>query len=209
MISVITASYHDWPELERAIRTLEDQDYDDWQHVVVHDGPNSEIREKLAERGYQGTGRRVLAELGRNWHGFMGGDGAPTPPGHPGPRGGRGSRGACAYIVATYLCAGEYIGYLDSDCEYFPRHLAVAAEALAEGWDFVYTMVRIGNSHAVGNSQPSHGQIDGNGVVHRADLLKRANWRWGGDSDWDLIARWMQAGARYRVVPEVTVQWNH
>ena len=214
MISVITAAYRDWPGLQRAIASLEAQTYTDWQHVVVADGPDPELRGRMTARGYAGHGKRVFAELGRNWHGFLGGDGAGQPPGSPGQRGARGSRGVSAYLTAAYLAAGDCIGYLDQDCEYTPDHLQACAKALdATGADFAYTrMERWLNGQRwdlVGDGTPAHGRIDGNIVVHRAELLRTANWRWGGDADWDLIGRWTGAGARWEWVPEVTVRWHH
>jgi len=116
--------------------------------------------------------------------------------------------------TGTYLAAGEHIAYLDADCEYEPEHLKVHAEALAaSGADFTFTQMR---RHldgqpwdVVGNGEPAYGCIDGNMVVHRVDLLRAANWRWGGDADWDLISQWAQAGASWQFVPQVTVHWHH
>ena len=215
MITVITATHRNWPDLKRAIASLEAQSYGDWQHVVVADGPDPELRENMAALGYTGHGRRVLAELGRNWHGFLGGDGAGQPPGSPGARGARGSRGVSAYLVATYLAAGELIGYLDSDCEFTEHHLKLHADALAAVPDADFSFTRMQRHldgvpwDVVGSGQVAYGQIDGNMTVHRAGLLRVANWRWGGDADWDLIGRWVAGGARAEYVPQVTVRWHH
>ena len=214
MISVITAAWQDWPGLRRAIASLEMQDCQDWQHVVVSDGPDPELRGRMHARGYAGHGKRVFAELGRNWHSFLGGDGAGQPPGSAGARGARGSRGVTAYRTATHLAAGDLIAYLDQDCEYDPRHLEAHAKTLAAtGADFTYTRMRRHiDGHAwdvIGDGNPGHGRIDGNIVVHRAALLRTANWEWGGDADWGLIRRWIDAGARWEFIPEITVAWHH
>lgn len=213
MISVITPACGDWPALERAIVSLEAQVHGDWQHVIVSDGPDPELREHMAALGYAGHGRRVFAELGRNWHGFLGGDAAPQDPGMPGSRGGRGSRGAVTALVGTHLAAGEWIGYLDQDCEFAPGHLKLHAEAAAGGADFTFSRMRRNLDgrfwDVIGDGEPAYGRIDGNAVVHRADLLRVANWRRGGDSDWDLIGRWVAAGARWEYVPEITIDWHH
>lgn len=213
MITVITATHDNWPELQRAIASLEAQTYEDWQHVVVADGPDPKLRDRMRNLGYKPYGKRVFVELGRNWHSFLGGDGAPSP-GSPGGRGGRGSRGVSAYLTATYLAAGDLIGYLDSDCEYHPKHLEVLHQRITEtGADFAFAqMERFLDGQpwdVVGNGTLGHGQIDGNMVVHHASLLIWANWRWGGDADWDLIGRWVQRGVRSSFVPEVTIRWHH
>ena len=164
--------------------------------------------------GYAGHGRRVFAELGRNWHGFLGGDTAGQPLGSPGRRGGRGSRGVSTALAGTYLAGGDVIGYLDQDVEYLPDHLETCAKVLgSSGADLVYTQMerwmdgRLGD--VVGDGRVMHGRIDGNIVVHDAGLLRTANWRWGGDADFDLISRWMAAGARCQFIPVVTVRWHH
>ena len=212
MISVITATHNDWPELRRATASLDAQTYGDWQHVVVADGPDPKLRDRMRNLGYRAYGKRVFVELGRNWHGFLGGDGDPTP--GPGGRGGRGSRGAVAYLTATHLAAGSHIAYLDADCEYLEDHLEACWKALeASGADLAFGRMERWLDGAywdtVGNGTLVHGQIDGNMVVHKAELLTRANWRRGGDADWDLIGRWYQAGAVAEYVPRVTVRWHH
>jgi hypothetical protein len=214
VISVITPAWRNWEQLRRAIASLEAQSFTDWQHVVVSDGPDPELRGHLHHLGYAGHGQRVLAELGRNWHGFLGGDGAGQPPGTPGQRGARGSRGVSPARVGTYLAAGDHIAYLDSDCEYLPHHLEVHAEALAaSGADFTFSQM---NRYldgiiwdTVGDGEPAHGHIDGNMAVHKTALLKVANWRWGGDADWDLISSWAAGHARHEFIPQVTVHWHH
>lgn len=212
-VSIITPAYNNWDDLIVAIGSLNAQSTDDWQHVIVHDGPNEDMWEKLSDIGYESSGKRVFVELGRNWHGLMGGDTCRTPPG-PGARGGRGSRSAEVCQFATHLTTGEYIGYLDADCEFLPRHIEVSQAALkSTGSDFSYTQVKRlidGNLwDVIGNGYPGHGTIDGNGVVHKVELLKMANWRWGGDADWDLFGRWLKGGAQCLFIPMTTVVWKH
>jgi glycosyl transferase family 2 len=214
MISVVTPTYQNWPSLQRAIASLDAQSFTDWQHVVVADGPDPELRERMHDLGYAGHGKRVFVELGRNWHGFLGGDNGAQPPDRPGARGGRGSRGAEVGLIATHLAAGEYVTYLDADCEYGEHHLKLHADALAAtGADFTFSrMRRLLDGRfwdLVGDGTPAYGRIDGNVVVHKAELLVVANWRWGGDADWDLIGRWVESGARWEWVPEITVHWHH
>lgn len=162
--------------------------------------------------GYRAHGKHVFIELGRNWHGFLGGDHASQPPHAPGDRGGRGSRAVSAALVGTYLAAGDLVAYLDADCEYHPKHLQLLAEVIGDA-DFAYARMErfIDGSpwDQVGDGTPAHGRIDGNMVLHRAELLIGANWRWGGDADWDLISRWLGFRARYEYVPQVTIRWHH
>lgn len=213
-VSIITPAYNNLDDLIEAIQSIEDQTSDDWQHIIVHDGPaDSDTLTHLDDLGYRGSGKRVFVELGRNWHGFMGGDKATSPSG-PGARGGRGSRSAMACLFATYLAAGEFIAYLDADCKYRPRHVELTQAALkSTGCDWAYTQVHREVDgfkwDIVGNGQPGHGAIDGNGVVAKVELFKANNWRWGGDADWDLFERWLKAGAECVFIPVCTVDWYH
>jgi len=211
-LSIITPAYNNLSLLLGAIKSVDAQTSDDWQHVVVHDGPSAETREALCELGYKPYGKRVFVELGRNWHGFMGGDTCFTPRG-PGDRGGRGSRGASVAQAAAFLTSGKYIGYCDADCELMPHHVErCAAELDATGYDWTYSQVRMeidGHLQFIaGDGYPAHGRIDGNGVVHKTELLKVADWRWGGDADWALFERWLAAGASFSFIPEATVTWK-
>lgn len=213
-ISVITPACNNWGELQYCIESIEKQTFKDWQHVIVHDGPNPKMRERLFNRGYDSFGQRVFVELGRNWHGFMGGDAHPPLPGHPGTRGGRGSRSAKAVLFGTFLCSGDYITYLDPDCTYYPNHLQdVDAVIKNTRAGFVYTQMRRELDgrpfDVIGDGQPRWGAIDCNAVTHKAELLKTANWRWGGDADWDLIAHFLADGADYAYIPDVSVVWCH
>lgn len=213
MISVITPTYNNARYLYHAMETLEAQTFKDWQHVVIADGPDPGLRMEMRKKGYKAHGKRVFLELGRNWHGFMGGDSAPVKEGHPGTRGGRGSRGASVALAGSYLAGGDRIAYLDADCEYLPDHLGLANAVLDQGVDFSYSqMQRCLDGQpwdVIGNGTPAYGAIDCNAVVHKAELFKIANWRWGGDSDWDILAHWLDAGASYGFVPSVTVRWHH
>src|SRR5258707_11433233 len=109
----------------------------------------------MRTRGCRAAGKKVFIELGRNWHGFLGGDHGGQPPGSPGARGGRGSRAVAAALIGTHLAAGEYIAYLDADCLFREDHLEVCAKTLeATGADFVFTKMldrkstRLNSSHA-------------------------------------------------------------
>jgi hypothetical protein len=117
-------------------------------------------------------------------------------------------------LFATHLAAGDWIAYLDSDCEYLPDHLQVLAKRLEETQaDLAFAqMERWLDGHpwdVVGDGHVRYGRIDGNMIVHHAGLLRFANWRWGGDADWDLIGRWDKLGARAEFVPQVTIRWHH
>jgi hypothetical protein len=65
--------------------------------------------------------------------------------------------------------------------------------------------VPAGSAGVVGREPPQYGQI-GVSFLYRRHLLDLASWRPGFPTiDWDLVERWMRAGASWVFVPEVTV----
>lgn len=213
-ISVITATHKNLPELIRATDSLNAQTYQEWQHIVIADGPDPEVQKEMGRRGYRAQGKRIFVQLGRNWHNFLGGDFAPNPPGAFGHRGGRGSRGVTCYKTGTYLASGDYISYLDSDVVFRPDHLEACAKRIKEtDADFVFTrMMRFFGPQprdVIGTGKVAWGHIDGNMVVHKAELLAQANWEWGGDADFTVIQKWAKLARKIEYIPEITVDWHH
>jgi hypothetical protein len=188
---------------------LEAQSYRDFQHVIVSDGEDEYLRGELSTLGYRNFGNRVFVELGRNWHGFLGGDGANLET--------RGSRAVSPAMVGTYLAAGAYIAYLDDDCAYKTTHLDLLSTYLDHipTLDMVFgQMERFVDNEpwdTVGDGVMEMGHVDGNMVVHRAELLRIANWKHGPAdapyADWNVIQAWVDGGARWMLHPEVTVSW--
>lgn len=209
-VSVITPTWQRHELLlDRALPSLEAQTFQDFQHVIVSDGPDDSLCTELYGRNYRAFGDRVFVELGRNWHGFFGGDGEKQAQ--------RGTRGASTEMVGTYLAAGQYIAYLDDDCAYKPNHLQALVDLLdvLPTTDFAYSqMERIVQgefSDIVGDGFVEFGHIDGNMILHRPRLLRLANWKRSDHnpfSDWEMIATWVAAGARSIFHPEVTVTWH-
>src|SRR5258707_13087079 len=70
----------------------------------------------MRARGYRAAGKKVFIQLGRNWHGFLGGDHGGQPPGSPGARGGRGLRGGGAAPIGTHLGGGGENAFLGGGC---------------------------------------------------------------------------------------------
>lgn len=115
------------------------------------------------------------------------------------------------------LATGEVIAYLDDDNAYRPRHLELLVEALERtGADFAYGRMQCHRltrrgcrpSHVLGSAPPALGAIDTSLLVHRRELLQRESWNVAGyASDWDLVDRWLEAGARWVHVPDITLDY--
>jgi glycosyltransferase involved in cell wall biosynthesis len=179
--------------LGRAIPSVLTQTWPSWalEHIVVSDGPDPELAAQLANR------RRVrFAEL-------------PThdPAYHWGHR---------AKLRGLELAAGELIAYLDDDNRYRPRHLELVAGALLlHQADFAYSRMEVrlpgGGGYLVGRSPPECNHIDTSLLVHRRELLATSTWEHADDGrptvDCELALRWVEQGARWVHVPEVTVDY--
>jgi glycosyltransferase involved in cell wall biosynthesis len=165
----------------RCIPSVAAQSYGSVEHVVVSDGPDEELRDKLA--GLPGVRFEELPEH------------------DPGARWGHWAR-----LHGTGVAKGDYITYLDDDDAYRPEHCRLLAAALDEnpGAGFAYArtiMHAQGGAYCrIGTDPPQYGQITVT-LMHRRALLDVATWEQSEPTiDWDLVSRWLAAGVRYTSV---------
>ena len=111
------------------------------------------------------------------------------------------------------LAKGDYIAYLDDDNSWRPDHLRLLVAALEDtGAGFAYPRMAVHGrgEYVIGTDPPKEGQIDTSMIVHRRELLDVATWRWYPGIptiDWDLVSRWMAAGATWTRVNAVTCDY--
>lgn len=180
-VSVITATYNRHDLLvNRCIPSVEAQTYSNVEHIIVSDGPEEETE-------------NISLQLGRNWRSFSNGE----------------SFGAIPRLVGAYMATGDYICYLDDDNEYEPEHVERLVEYIEKhGVDFVYSQMKTTDGIKIGSTPPRHGTIDTNLILHKAELLNTATWRPSGYADdWDIVERWLDSGATWKHLPEVTVKY--
>lgn len=160
------------------------------EHIVVSDGPDPELREILDRRG--GV---TFAELHEHVDDPL-------------------DLGCRARNVGLELARGDLVAYLDDDNAYRPNHVEVLAAAMADpGVDFAYSqMIRHGIGDTIGQQPPMYGGIDTSLIMHRRNGPERFG-RWpdpspgGAVIDWLFVNAWLEAGARWAFVPEVTVDY--
>lgn len=159
------------------------------EHVVVSDGPDPVLRELLADVDV------VYAEVAEH---------ADDPCNY----------GARARNRGLEVATGDLIAYLDDDNAFRPEHVARLAAALSDpGPDFAYTqMFRHGIGDVIGSQPPAHGTVDSSILMHREDgPAKFGLWPVPSpyEVDWVFVRTWLEAGATWVFVPEVTVDYHY
>ena len=191
LVSVVIATHQRHETLVDSVRSVVEQTYPNVEIIVVSDGPDPSLRETLPQ-----IGKLRFVELGRNWHSYTD----------------RPSYGAAARLVGTLCARGDYIAYLDDDDLFLSDHVESLVDLLeGEGVDFAYSkMANVQNGHKIaeiGDGLPRYGAIGTPMILHKAELLKIANWDYnhGYGEDYGLFQRWLDAGATYAFLDRVTV----
>jgi len=191
LISVITPTWgRHGVLLDRCIPSVRRQDHPNVEHVVVSDGPDPDLAARITAEAPDVT----FAEL----------------PEHDPPA----RWGHWARLRGIEIASGDLIAYLDDDNEFRPQHLSAVTAALCErDAGFAYSQALFHQENAawvVGAQPPSYGQIDTSVILHRRELLNKATWRDEGQEtvDWDLVHRWLQAGATWAFCQEITVDYH-
>ena len=184
-VSVITPTWdrHEFL-LDRSAPSVQAQTHPDVEHVIVSDGPG-DLPGFLAFQEHRHL--VVLDHLAEH---------------DPGARWGHWAR-----LRGIELARGEYITYLDDDDSYRPEHCELLAAALdaAPGADFAYSKMSM-QGVVVGQDPPAYCQIGTPMIMHRRSCLEFGTWEQSYPSiDWDLVSRWLAAGAKYVHLPVVTV----
>ena len=180
--------------LGRCLPSVQAQDYPALEHIVVSDGPDPELAAELADPWRHAALKTVRFEE--------------LPEHDP-----EAQWGHYARLHGIDLAKGEYIAYLDDDNSWRSGHVRALVAALEEtGAGFAYGKMHVHGrgEYLIGTDPPAEGQIDTSMIVHRRELLDVATWRWHPGIktiDWDLVERWMAAGATWVRVPHVTADY--
>lgn len=209
LVSVITPTWQRHEQLEACLDTVARQTLaGNLEHIVVSDGPDHKARrlvEITSTRWFiQGKGTALqYAECGWNTTGMF-----------------RDSFAVGPLMVGTLLARGKYHMWLADDERLDPRHVELLVKLLEErGVDFVYPKVYMWSGaspdeggYVIGTDPPRFGHITS--VLYRRELLNTAMHRFhmprqtSGEivpDDWDIISRWLEAGATYAMLDFVSV----
>ena len=195
-LSTVTVITPTWQRhqmlLERAIPSVQAQGYPAVEHLVISDGPDPYLRDRLAPNRIRRDGQYRLWYDELHEH-------------DPDPHYGHHCRAR-----GTELAAGGYITYCDDDDLLQPHHCEVLARALDENPDagFALSLMMSHGPHGdvvIGVGGPAQGNVGTPQIMHRRGPLDVATWDHAGQfEDWDLVWAWIQAGVKYVLVDQVT-----
>lgn len=194
LVSVITPTWNRHELLlNRCIPSVQAQAYPKVEHVIVSDGPDPVLAQKMTELAsgsafYHPVQYLQLSERpeDRHW-------------------------GHRARLAAIAKSSGDLICYIDDDDALRPDHVRLLAALFDDpvtGWAYS-VMASHSNSGAwteIGHMDPpSAGQIGTPMLMHRRETLEHGTWGPASSvEDWQLVERWMNAGVPYGRVREVT-----
>jgi len=192
LVSVITPTWgrHGWL-LNRCIPSVQAQTWPNVEHIIVSDGPDVALREKIGQLSVP-----VLAPLIRFF----------DLPVHATEK----HWGNPCRRKALEMAQGELITYIDDDDRLYPKHCELLArEFVADAtlmW--AYSQMLSHGTHSdivLGTVPPAEGTIGTPMVMHRRELLDVATW--GEDSDvedWKLISAWLASGVPHKNIQAIT-----
>jgi hypothetical protein len=191
-VSVISPTWrrHDLL-LSRCVPSVRAQSYPAVEHIIVSDGPDPELAKELPDRA--GPRSQYLFQLAEH-----------SPEKH---------WGHLARLHGLEMASGELIAYCDDDDALRPEHCALLAAALAKhpeaGWASSFMASHRPPDETVteiGYGSPSAGNIGTPMIMHRREILEHGTWGPASDfEDWNLVNRWIHAGAGHVQVEEVTI----
>jgi len=198
LVSVITPTWQRHEKLlNRCIPSVQAQAYRRVEHVIVSDGPDPELAEKLGDLGQGEAFCHPVKYLEL-----------------PGPHPGVNRYGGAARRAGIEAATGDLIAYIDDDDALRPEHVSKLAAVLNDDPALLWVIgVMASYSNAglythIGDyaGPPACGQVGTPMVMHRREILRYGTW--GEPStveDWELFSRWLDAGLPYGRVREATV----
>lgn len=192
LVSIITPTWNRHEKLlNRCIPSVQAQTYGKVEHVIVSDGPDPELRDKLAQMA-EGSAFYYLVRYVQL-------------PEHTG------QWGSVPRLAGLNVSGGAYIGYIDDDDALRPEHVQTLADALTTTEaGFAYSLMEShsnsGLSTHIGTDPPMCGQLGTPMLMHRREILEYGSWGPpSGTEDWELVSRWLAAGIPYAFIQEATV----
>lgn len=205
LVTVRIATYNKTDQLvDVALKSIFDQTYDNFNVVVVNDGPNARTREAIGKLGDKRVRFEELPERGKYpeyaWERWMV---AGTDPANR----------------ASELADGVWIAPLDDDDEFTPDHIEKLVElALREKAELAYgalTQKNVvnGDSKRIWSFPPAISNFSFQGSIYLRALnffqYEPLAWTVNEPGDWNLIRRMSEAGVRMAATEDIVAVMNH
>jgi hypothetical protein len=197
LVSIVTGTYNREDLLLELVENVRRQTYRPLEHVIVHDGPNQRLRERLRDEIGNGDLLGVpiiFQELGFQSTQFLAYSHAASP-----------------FMVAQLLARGELQCWVSDDESMDPGHISGLVDLLESGnHDFAYSRCHMyfkgtPESTWIAGTYPQDGS-QCTGVVYRRELLDYKTFmpHIGDGHDYLSVMSWIAAGASYAMMPEAT-----
>jgi glycosyltransferase involved in cell wall biosynthesis len=168
--------------LNRCIPSVQAQTYPVVRHIIVSDGPDPDLREKLRDS--------LSWPIPASYH--------EMPEHDMEEHWGHAARANAVQIVSSGL-----ITYCDDDDALRPAHCSLHVKALTDNPEAGFSVSRMlahGGPHStvIGWGPLAAGNVGSPMIAHRREILKIASWSeasWL--EDWLLVSQWLDAGVRY------------
>lgn len=200
LVSIVIPTWNRHTQLYECIDNIRQQTYKDIEIIIVSDGPDLELVQDI--RYIMG---KDIIQLGRNWSGLD-----------------KSSFGIAPLLTGYLMAQGHYImPWCDDERAIVDTHIEQLVDLietpLEDGQypDFVYPYVYIwrqgnpknGEASIIGSEPPKYGQIT-HYLFRPANFIRFGFPRFGTHPvDWSLIETWLEKGARYKMLEELT--FNH
>jgi glycosyltransferase involved in cell wall biosynthesis len=190
LVSVITPT---WQRsrllLERCIPSVIAQTWPWTEHVIVSDGPDDDL-----EKAVLALPQQMMSSRQRRFD--------RVPEHDPEPHYGHHAR-----LRGLDLAMGDLICYVDDDDALRPFHVELLVAALEADPDAGFACSRMishsrtGVETAIGYGALAAGNLGTPMIMHRREILEHGTWGPASQfEDWELVARWLEAGIRHAYV---------
>jgi glycosyltransferase involved in cell wall biosynthesis len=200
-VPVVTVITPTWKRhgllLERCIPSVQKQGHPAVEHLVISDGLDPVLRNKLRYPWLNG------------WKGLWYGELPAHDPEH--------HYGHHARAWALSVASGEYVTYCDDDDALQPHHCHMLAAALEADPGAGFAVSRMvshgpGGTSVIGHGEIACGNVGTPMIMHRrelADLPGVTPWVQASQyEDWELVLAWINEGVAYvRVDAETSDVW--
>jgi glycosyltransferase involved in cell wall biosynthesis len=191
-VTIITPAFNRIEGLRAAIKSVSQQTFGSYEHLIIHDGPASKDWLDIA-RNYKPGHSRVVLELGQDTL----------------KSGVCETKGVGPLLAGWLLARAPIVTYCFDDDEIYPEHCEVLYHLLEHsGADIAYSPrdtfvggVWVGRH---GSYPPIRGSIGFVDVMHRLSLVGLGHW----ENDWQVIKQWVEAGKKFAFLERPTHAFN-